>query len=81
MDQGARDTYQPLDPASTAVCAEPKAEALYFLRAFCTFCQEQGISLVLLKTPRMDWSVEQYNTVNAVAKEYSVPYLDLTPQV
>ena len=76
VDQGARDTYQPLDPASTAVCAEPKAEALYFLRAFCAFCQEQGISLVLLKTPRMDWSIEQYNTVNAVAKEYSVPYLD-----
>ena len=31
---------------------------------------------MLLKTPRMDWSIEQYNTVNAVAKEYSVPYLD-----
>lgn len=74
--QGAKGTYVPLDQSSTAVCAQPKEEALAFLRAICKLCEEQNLSLVLLKTPRLDWSIEDYNTVHALAKEYGMPYLD-----
>lgn len=69
-------TYLPLEPGSTAVCAQPSKEALYYFRALCALCREKNLSLVLLKTPRTDWSIEDYNTVQALATEYDVPYLD-----
>ncbi len=74
--QGARGTYLPLDTERTAVCAQPKEEALFFLQAVEQLCQDQNLSLTFLKTPRIEWSVEECNTVQALAKEYDVPYLD-----
>ena len=74
--RGAKGDYLPLDTKSTAACAQPKEEALYFFRAICTLCREQNLSLVLLKTPRLNWYVSEYNTVQALAEEYGLPYLD-----
>lgn len=78
--RGAKADYLPLDTESTAVCAPPTEEALYFFRAICAFCEEQNLSLVLLKTPRLDWTIEEYNTVSALAKEYDIPYLDFNTE-
>lgn len=78
--QGAKADYLPLDTGSTAVCAQPMEEALYFFRAFCSLCEEQNLSLVLLKTPRMDWTIEEYHSVHALAEEYDIPYLDFNTE-
>lgn len=77
----SKGTYQPLNVDSPVTFAQPDEEALYFFRAICDLCKEKGLSLVLVKTPRPvwvtpSWRVDNYFTIQALAKEYSVPYLD-----
>lgn len=68
--------YEPLDIERTTACALPKEEGLCYFQAICDLCAQQNISLVLVKTPRADWTEKRYNTITALSKEYDVPYLD-----
>lgn len=75
--KGAKDPgYEALDIDNLTGFATPDEEALHFLKATISLCQKRNISLLLLKTTRSDWSLEQFNTVLDLSKEYGVSYLD-----
>ena len=75
--QGAKDPgYEALPIDSLNESATPDEEALYFLESIISLCQKRNLSLLLLKTTRSDWSLEQFNTVLELSKEHGVSYLD-----
>lgn len=40
------------------------------------YCEENGIALVLIKTPKEDWTETKQERVQALAEELGLPYLD-----
>ena len=75
--QGAKDPgYEALSIKDVTSSATPDEEAMHYLNAIITLCQKRNISLLLLKTTRSDWSLEQFNTVWELSKELNVSYLD-----
>lgn len=57
---------------------EMNSEELFYAEKFLDFCEENGIEVLLIKTPRTDWSLTQHEQVAAFAKEKGVPFLDFS---
>lgn len=53
-------------------------QELLYTEKFISFCKENGIELLLLKTPRTDWTITQHQQVEAFAGEQEIPFLDLS---
>lgn len=50
--------------------------ALYYTEKSIALCQEKGIDVVLLHLPKMSWSYEKSQAMQALADQYHIPYLD-----
>lgn len=71
-----------LELKSTADVIEYRAlnqKQEYYLRRIIEYCEANDRELLLLKTPDGNRSLDQpfYNTVNLIAEEYGVPFLDM----
>ena len=75
-NQGAKGTYESLDEGASSALAEPDPESMESFTAMIRLCQDRDIDLILLKTPRSDWTLEEYNTTCLLAEEYGLPFLD-----
>ena len=53
-------------------------EELGYLEKIRTFCEEKGIRLLLIKTPRYDWSLTKHEQTQAYADEHGLPFLDFS---
>lgn len=42
------------------------------------YCEEQGIELLLIKTPKVDWSLTNHVQVQEYAEEKGIPFLEFT---
>ena len=77
-NQGAKGTYEPLDEDVSAALAQPEPEAMEAFTNLVSLCKERNIDLILLKTPRSDWTLEEYNTTQLLAQQNDLPFLDFT---
>ncbi len=50
---------------------------LEYLNDMKQICDEEGITMILLKTPRTDWSSEEYSAIKDLADSMGVEYIDL----
>ena len=50
---------------------------LRYLKEMKEICDEEGITMIFLKTPRTDWSDEEYSAIKDLADSMGVEYLDL----
>ena len=81
-NQGAKGTYEPLDEDVSAALAQPEPEAMEAFTNLVSLCKERNIDLILLKTPRSDWTLEEYNTTQLLAQQNDLPFLDFNlPQL
>ena len=81
-NQGAKGTYEPLDEDASAALAQPEPEAMEAFTNLVSLCKERNIDLILLKTPRSDWTLEEYNTTQLLAQQNDLPFLDFNlPQL
>ena len=51
-------------------------EGLLYLEKLASFCEENNIELVLIKTPHDYWNSSYHNAVQNVADEYDLTFLD-----
>ncbi len=52
-------------------------ESLYYLKQMIDFCDENGLQLILIKTPMTNnWSSSDHNATQAIADEYGLEFLD-----
>lgn len=49
---------------------------LHYFREMVNYCKEQGIELILIKTPKTTWTKSAMVGVEALAEEYDLPYMD-----
>lgn len=51
----------------------------YYFKAILEYCQENGIKILVIKTPEFDRITDQpvYNAVEMITEEYKVPYLNM----
>lgn len=54
------------------------SDELEYLLKFIEFCKEKDISVLLIKTPRVDWNITQHQQVESLAQEQGVPYIDFS---
>ncbi len=54
------------------------ADQLDYFEKIIAFCEEKGIQLLLIKTPRYDWSITKHQQVEAYAKERGLEFLDFS---
>ena len=54
------------------------SEELSYMNKIVSFCEEKGISLVLIKTPRYDWSITKHQQVQAYAEKNGIEFLDFS---
>lgn len=74
----AYSEYQGLTLPKEPVTPVPlREENVAYLKEIVSYCREEGIPLVLTKMPVIDWSAEQHEAIEALAKELSVPYFDM----
>lgn len=64
----------PLRPDKEPDPADP--EAYEYLVKIIELCREEGIGLLLVKTPRAGWNAAKHNLAAQVAEMYGVPFLD-----
>ena len=64
----------PRRPDKEADPADP--EAWEYLLKIIELCREEGIELLLVKTPRAGWNAAKHNLAAQVAEEWDVPFLD-----
>lgn len=57
---------------------EMNSEELLYMEKFLSFCEEKGIQVLLIKTPRVDWSITQHQQVAEYAEEKGIPFLDFS---
>ena len=57
---------------------EMNSDELEYLLKFIEFCKEKDISVLLIKTPRVDWNITQHQQVWVLAQEQGVPYIDFS---
>lgn len=50
---------------------------LQYLSEMKQICDEKGITMILLKTPRTDWTNEEYSAIKDLADSMGVEYIDL----
>lgn len=51
---------------------------LSYVEKFLAFCEENGIDVLLIKTPRTDWNITQHEQVADFAAERGLPFVDLS---
>ncbi len=51
-------------------------EAYCYLLEIIHLCEEENISLLLIKTPRAGWNAGKHNLVAGLAEEYQLPFVD-----
>ena len=61
-------------PSATAAMNSFEVE---YMEKFIDFCEENGIELLLIKTPRTDWNITQHEQVAEFAAQHELPFLDL----
>lgn len=49
---------------------------LHYFREMVNYCKEQGIELILIKTPKTTWTKSAMVGVETLAEEYDLPYMD-----
>lgn len=54
------------------------SQELLYAEKFISFCEENGIQVLLIKTPRTDWSITQHQQVEEYAQEKGLPFLDFS---
>lgn len=47
-----------------------------YLDEFVAYCRDQGIQVVFVKVPRMDWDDSSHDCLQHLANTYDVPFLD-----
>ncbi|MDO4323566.1 MAG: hypothetical protein Q4C61_13660 [Lachnospiraceae bacterium] len=57
---------------------EMNSQELFYTEKFLSFCESNGIQVLLIKTPRTDWSITQHQQVEEYAQEKGVPFLDFS---
>lgn len=81
-NQGDEDAYVPLDEDASTALTQPDPEAFESFSQLVALCQAQKIDLILLKTPRSDWTLEEHNTTELLAEQNGLDFLDFnTPQL
>lgn len=49
---------------------------LEYFRKIVEHCEEENLNLVLIKTPKKSWNLSKSKAVEALAEEYSLPFLE-----
>lgn len=81
-NRGDEGAYEPLGEDATAALAQPDPEAMEAFTNLVNLCKERSIDLLLLKTPRSDWTAEEHNTTSLLAEQNDLAFLDFnTPQL
>lgn len=75
-NQGAKGVYEALAEDTSTALAQPEPEAMEAFTNLVNLCKERNINLVLLKTPRSDWTLEEYNTTKLLAEQNDLPFFD-----
>lgn len=80
MNQSA--PQQPWDCYMQLTGQEPvvSESSLEYYRQAIEYCQEQGSQVLLVKFPKMNWTVDMANAQQAFADEMGVSFLDLNDQ-
>lgn len=75
-NQNTRDNYV---VSYTEVGKKEVTEEAYlrYLGEMKEICDEEGITMIFLKTPRTDWSDEEYSAIKDLADSMGVEYIDL----
>lgn len=67
-------SYLPDEEAGILTLAD---EALFYLNKTVEFCEENGLQLILIKTPgSVSWSDAAHNAVQEIADEYQLTFID-----
>ena len=67
-------SYLPDEEAGILTLAD---EALFYLNKTMEFCEENGLQLILIKTPgSVSWSDAAHNAVQEIADEYQLTFID-----
>lgn len=67
--------------ANPEIEPEPAMEKAYaYLLKIIQLCREEGMELLLVKTPRAGWNVEKHNLAAQIAREQGVPFLDFNDE-
>ena len=53
---------------------------LVYLDKFVDLCNENGIQIIFFQTPRTDWNDKHHDSIQLLANEYGIPFLDLSSQ-
>lgn len=73
---------KPLGEDASAALAQPDPEAMEAFTNLVSLCKERNIDLLLLKTPRSDWTAEEHNTTSLLAEQDDLAFLDFNaPQL
>ncbi|MBR0398799.1 MAG: hypothetical protein IJI10_11095 [Eubacterium sp.] len=64
------------DKPDSAADELPDENQLYWFREMIDAFQQAGIPVLLIKTPKYDWTPARYRGVCALAEEYGLEYLD-----
>ena len=51
-----------------------------YLDKFVDLCNENGIQVIFFQTPRTDWNDKHHDSIQLLANEYGIPFLDLSSQ-
>ena len=54
----------------------PDRTSRFFLDRMVQLCRQKGISLLLVSVPSQNWNMPRHNGMEAVSREYGIPYLD-----
>lgn len=65
--------YEPEDADGVA---EPLEANLYWFRQIAELCRSEGIQLIVMFTPDLEYTAERHAAVQALADEYAIPFLD-----
>ncbi len=74
------DSFQPFEETFDTEYAEMVPVMREYLDKLVELCKENGIELVLVKTPTMFYSREAHNTVSAYAYENGLEYIDFNEE-
>lgn len=54
-------------------------DAAYFDKFF-RLCREHGIDIVLFQTPHVEWGDDQHDSIQLLADDYGIPFIDMSTQ-
>lgn len=68
--------YKGIPPRPDKEADPPDPEAYEYLAKIAGLCREEGIELLLVKTPRAGWNAAKHNLAAQAAEAFGVPFLD-----